>query len=53
MSEPDARSPADEQTEELVNQRRRESLTRLAKYTAPAMLAALMSTSEKAAARIS
>ena len=33
-----------EQTEERIDQERREALTRLAKYTAPAMLAVLMST---------
>jgi hypothetical protein len=31
-----------EQTEERINQERREALTRLAKYTAPAMLAVLI-----------
>jgi hypothetical protein len=34
-----------EQTEECIDQERREALTRLAKYTAPAMLAVLMATS--------
>ena len=33
-----------EQTEERIDQERREALTRLAKYTAPAMLAVLMAT---------
>jgi electron transfer flavoprotein alpha subunit len=32
-----------EQTEERIDQERREALTRLAKYTAPAMLAVLLS----------
>jgi electron transfer flavoprotein alpha subunit len=33
-----------EQTEERIDQERREALTRFAKYTAPAMLAVLMAT---------
>jgi hypothetical protein len=46
MSEVDARGSADkgaEQTEESIDQGRREALTRLARYTAPAMLAVLTS----------
>jgi hypothetical protein len=42
-----------EQTEERIDQERREALTRLAKYTAPAMLAVLMSTTAGATAPIS
>jgi hypothetical protein len=38
-----------EQTEELVNPERREALVRLAKYTAPAMLALLVSAEDAAA----
>jgi hypothetical protein len=46
MSEADAHSSASggaEQTVERIDKERREALTRLAKYTAPAMLAVLMS----------
>jgi hypothetical protein len=46
MSEADARGSAHEggeQVEELVDHGRRETLTRLAKYAAPAMLAVLLS----------
>ncbi len=56
MSKRDNHSAAEEgaeQSNELVNQGRREALTRFAKYTAPAMLAVLVSTSEKAAATVS
>jgi hypothetical protein len=42
-----------EQTEERIDQERREALTRLAKYTAPAMLAVLMSTTAGATVPIS
>ncbi len=55
MSEADARSSVNEgteQTKELVNQGRREALTRFAKYTAPAMLAVLMSTTEGKASTV-
>jgi hypothetical protein len=38
-----------EQTDERIDQERREALTRLAKYTAPAMLAVLMSVAESRA----
>ena len=38
-----------EQTEERIDQERREALMRLAKYTAPAMLAVLVSVSESRA----
>jgi hypothetical protein len=34
-----------EQTDERIDQERRDALTRLAKYTAPAMLAVLVATS--------
>jgi hypothetical protein len=58
MSEPVDRSSADEHTEqpEVLIARREvvgEGLMRFAKYTAPAMLAVLMSTSGKATAGIS
>jgi Chaperone of endosialidase len=36
----------EQQTDERIDHERREALTRLAKYTAPAMLAVLMSASE-------
>jgi hypothetical protein len=42
-----------EQTEERIDLERREALTRLAKYTAPAMLVVLMSASRGAAAAVS
>ena len=43
-----------DQTEERIDQERREALTRLAKYTAPAILALLMSVEKgRAAACIS
>jgi hypothetical protein len=42
-----------EQTDEHIDQERREALTRLAKYTAPAMLAVLMSASGGIAAGVS
>jgi hypothetical protein len=38
-----------EQTEERIDQGRREALTRLAKYTAPAMLAVLLSVDQAGA----
>jgi hypothetical protein len=53
MSESDAHGSADEgaeQTEELVNQGRRDALTHFAKYTAPAVLAMLLSGEQRAAA---
>ena len=57
MSEPVDRSSADEQTETLIDRREvvGEAVTRFAKYTAPAMLAVLISTStsKKAFATIS
>jgi hypothetical protein len=45
MSEADdAAGKGPEQTGERIDQERREALSRLAKYTAPVMLAVLMST---------
>ena len=44
MSEVDGAVGKGEQTGEYIDQGRREALARLAKYTAPAMLAVLMST---------
>jgi hypothetical protein len=38
-----------DQTEERIDQERREALTRLAKYTAPAMLALLLSVDQAGA----
>jgi hypothetical protein len=52
MTEVDAGGSAiggSEQTEELVNPERREALVRFAKYTAPAMLALLVSVEDAAA----
>jgi hypothetical protein len=49
MSEADPAGKGAERTEECVDQERREALKRLAKYTAPAMLAVLMSTEEGSA----
>jgi hypothetical protein len=54
MSELDAGSSVGdgvEQTADRIDQKRREALSRLAKYAAPTMLAVLMS--EKAVARVS
>jgi hypothetical protein len=45
MSELDDRDSADERTEETEMVGRREAVKRFAKYTAPIMLAALVSTS--------
>jgi Chaperone of endosialidase len=43
---------AEEQTEEGIDHERREALIRFAKYTAPAMLAVLISTAESKAAMV-
>jgi hypothetical protein len=50
MTEPNDRDSAAERTEETEMVGRREAVARFAKYTAPVMLAVLMSTSGKAAA---
>ena len=50
MSEPTHSNSADEHTEQTEMVGRREAVKRFAKYTAPVMLAALVSTSGKAAA---
>jgi hypothetical protein len=52
MSEPNDRDSADERAEETEMVGRREAVKRFAKYTAPIMVAALISTtgSKKAAA---
>jgi len=54
MSEPVDRSSADEQTEILIDRREvvGEAVTRFAKYTAPAMLAVLISTGVNARASV-
>ena len=52
MSKAETGGPAvegSEQTEELINPERRDALVRLAKYTAPAMLALLVSVEDAAA----
>jgi hypothetical protein len=49
MSEPNDHDSADQHTEETEMVGRREAVKRFAKYTAPIMVAALMSTSGKAA----
>jgi hypothetical protein len=46
MSEPNDRDSADEHAEETEMVGRREAVKRFAKYTAPAMLVVLMSTTE-------
>ena len=46
MSEPNDRDSADERTEETKMVGRREAVKRFAKYTAPIMLAVLMSTTD-------
>ena len=46
MSEPNDRDSADERTEETKMVGRREAVKRFVKYTAPVMLAVLMSTAE-------
>jgi hypothetical protein len=46
MSEPNDRDSADEHTEQTEMVGRREAVKRFAKYTAPAMLAVLISASE-------
>jgi hypothetical protein len=54
MSEPDgAAGNGAEHTGERIDHERREALTRLAKYTAPAMLAVLMSAATGAAVPVS
>jgi hypothetical protein len=54
MSEADdAAAKGAEQTGERIDHERREALTRLAKYTAPAMLAVLMSASGGVAVALS
>jgi hypothetical protein len=54
MSEADdAAGKGAEQTGERIDQERREALSRLAKYTAPVMLAVLMSASTGAALAVS
>jgi Chaperone of endosialidase len=53
MSEVDGAVGKGEQTGEYIDQGRREALARLAKYTAPAMLAVLMSTTAGATVPIS
>jgi hypothetical protein len=54
MSEADdAAGKGAEQTGERIDQERREALSRLAKYTAPVMLAVLMSASAGAAVPVS
>jgi hypothetical protein len=54
MSEADdAAGKGAEQTGERIDQERREALSRLAKYTAPVMLAVLMSASIGAAVAVS
>jgi endosialidase-like protein len=56
MSEADAGGSVGkgvEQTPELIDQERREALTRFAKYTAPAVLAVLISVNGKAAVAVS
>jgi hypothetical protein len=50
MSEPNNRDSADEHAEETEMVGRREAVKRFAKYTAPIMVAALVSTSGKAPA---
>jgi hypothetical protein len=50
MSEPADRNSADEHTEQTELVGRREAVKRFAKYTAPVMLAMLVSTSGKAVA---
>jgi hypothetical protein len=52
MSEPVDRGSSDEQTEILIYRREviGEAVTRFAKYTAPAMLAVLISTTKKTVA---
>jgi hypothetical protein len=53
MREPDCvTGKAEEQTAESIDHERREALIRLAKYTAPAMLAVLISTAESRAAMV-
>jgi hypothetical protein len=46
MSEPNDRDSADERTEQTEMVGRREAVMRFAKYTAPVMLAVLMSTTD-------
>jgi hypothetical protein len=53
MSEPNHSGSADEHTEQTEMVGRREAVMRFAKYTAPVMLAVLISTSGKAAASTS
>ena len=54
MSEADdAAAKGAEQTGERIDQERREALSRLAKYTAPVMLAVLMSASTGPAVAVS
>ena len=53
MSEPNDRDSADEHTEETEMVGRREAAKRFAKYTAPIMVAALLSASGNALAVVS